>query len=304
MVGTPACDAFMAKGPAPTKTLACTQATECEWGMECLNGSCEPTGLCSSNRDCSIGNICQNGRCALDMSKARPGQDDNGLRDWFGVHFAMDFTSLSAAENVCSEGGGYQCFADDTAYRGTPHPDAAGAVGGGFHSSTMRALLTYERFVTDEISLGARVGFAFGGAPENFFPLHFEARGTYYFGAIPESRTLFVPFVAVGVGAAQIDSKASATIVDCNAGREDDCTGAPLNTGLLDPMTGAAHQRTIDAYKTLGKAFLVVSPGARFLLADNVAVLANLGLMLMTEEEQSKSVFLTVQPSVGANFGF
>jgi hypothetical protein len=307
MVGTPACDALMAKGPAPTKTLACTQATDCDWGMACQNGTCEPAGLCSTNRDCSIGNICQNGRCALDLSKARPGQDDSGLRDWFGVHFAMDFTSLSAAADVCSEGGGYNCFADDTAYRGAVHPEEAGAVGSGFHSSTMRALLTYERFVTDEISLGARVGFAFGGAPEDFFPLHFEARGTYYFGPIPESRVLFVPFVALGVGAAQVDSKASATIVECREGAEEFCTSdppAPVNTGFLDPMSGGGRLRTIDAYKTLGKAFIVVSPGARFLLADNLAVMANLGLMLMTEEEQSSSVFLTLQPSVGANFGF
>jgi hypothetical protein len=304
MVGTPACDAFMSGGNAPSKPPTCSKDNACEWGMECRDGSCELAGLCSKNSDCDRGSLCTDGRCALDRTKPVLPPEESGFRDWLGLHVAADFTSLSGASDVCVEGGGYTCYSEGEEYRGTPNDGNAGDVAGGFHSSTLRVLLTYERFVTNEISLGGRFGFAFGGAPDGFFPLHFEARGTYYFGDVPNGTSLFVPFVALGVGAAQIDSKASVSLVDCNAGQEQICQNAPLNTGLVDPDTGVARVRTLDAYKSLGSAFVVLSPGVRFALQDNLAAIGNLGLLLMTEEEQSSGVFLSLQPSVGVALGF
>jgi hypothetical protein len=272
--------------------------------MECRDGECELAGLCKSDRDCERGSVCSDGRCALDRTKPVLPPDESGYRDWLGIHFAADFTSLSGATDVCAENGGYACFADGDQYRGTPNDGNAGDVAGGFHSSTLRVLLSYERFVTNEISLGGRFGFAFAGAPEGFFPLHFEARGTYYFGDVPNGREMFIPYVALGIGAAEIDSKASVSLVDCNPGQEQLCQNAPLNTGLVDPDTGLARVRTIDAYKSLGNAFVLLSPGVRVALGDNIAAVGNLGLILMTEKEASSGVFLSVQPTVGATLGF
>lgn len=304
MIGTPACDAFMSGNNAPIKPPICEKSSDCEWGMQCNDGLCDLADLCKTNRDCEKGTVCIEGRCALDPTKPVVPDSELGLRDWVGLQFAADLTSLSTDSDVCVGGAGYACYVDGAAYRGTPYPDNSGNVGGGFHSSTMRVLLTYERFVLDELSLGARVGFAFGGAPDGFFPLHFEARGSYYFGNVPTENSLFVPFVTLGVGAAQIDTKASVSMVDCNPGQEELCTSSPLNEALVDPDTGVARVRTLDAYKTLGKGFVLVSPGFRLALAENVAALANLGLVLMTEEQQSSGVFLSLQPSIGATVGF
>lgn len=305
MVGTPACDAFMSGGNAPVKPPTCSKDNACEWGMECRGDVCELAGLCSKNSDCDRGSLCTDGRCALDRTKPVLPPDESGYRDWLGIHFAADFTSLSAASDVCTEASGYTCFADGEQYRGVPNEGNAGDVAGGFHSSTLRVLLSYERFITNEISLGGRFGFAFAGAPDGFFPLHFEARGTYYFGDVPNGRDLFVPYVALGVGAAEVDSKASVSMVDCDPGEQQQlCENAPLTTGLVDPDDGIASVRTLDAYKSLGNAFVLLSPGVRVSLGDNLAAVGNLGLLLMTEKEASSGVFLSLQPTVGATLGF
>jgi hypothetical protein len=143
------------------------------------------------------------------------------------------------------------------------------------------------------------------GAPDGFFPLHFEARGTYHFGDVPNGRDLFIPYVALGVGAAEVDSKASVSMVDCEPGAQQQlCRNADLTTGLVDPDDGLANVRTLDAYKSLGNAFVLLSPGVRVALGDNLAAVGNLGLLLMTEKEASSGVFLSLQPSVGATLGF
>jgi hypothetical protein len=169
----------------------------------------------------------------------------------------------------------------------------------------MRVMFSYDRFLLENVSLGARFGFAFSGAPDGFFPLHFEARGTYYFGNVTQSRSRFVPYVAVGFGLAQVDSKVPVQMVDCLPEALQACQTAPeVNEQLINPNGGAARLRSLDAYKSLGTVFGTVSPGLMVSISKELSAVANLGVLLMTDEQQSTSLVINLQPSLGVELGF
>ena len=303
MVGTPACDALQGGATAKEKT-SCKASSDCDLGMECVDGSCKAPAVCTKDADCGEGMMCQTGSC-----QEKPG---GGKRDWFGFHFASDLTLLSQATDVCASGADeYACYADGQAYTGTPYPGNGGTVTGGLHLGTLRALFSYDRFLTDNISLGVRFGFAFSGAPSGFFPLHFEGRGTYYFGDVVRGRSMFVPYMAVGAGVAQVDTRVAVEMVDCKPDPGSSpptytqCTTAPeVNQGLIDPVNGRAQLRTLDAYKSLGKVFATLSPGLMVQLSKQVSGVVNVGVLFMTDQSRSTSLLVNFEPSLGLVLGF
>jgi hypothetical protein len=297
MVGTPACEALKGRAAGTVKESSCEQSSDCDLGMSCSEGVCKAQSVCSEDKDCTSDEACQAGLC-VERPRAKK-------LDWFGVHFGADFTSVPAASNVCDPAGSgeYTCFDGNEEYDGTPYPGNAGEVPGGIHTGTMRVMFSYERFLLDNLSLGARFGFAFGGAPQDFFPMHFEARGSYYFGNVAEGRSRFVPFVALGVGLAQVDTNAPVQMVDCVA--IEPCLEAPeVNEQLIDPENGAARLRNLDAYKSLGTVFANVSPGIMVALTRELSAVGNVGVLLMTDSEAATSLVLNLQPSLGVVLGF
>src|SRR5262249_788735 len=149
--------------------------------------------------------------------------------------------------------------------------------------------------VMDNLSLGVRFGFAFSGAPSGFFPLHFEGRGTYYFGDVPRGRSTFVPYIALGVGVAQVDSRVQVQMVECKPDAVDAGQRSPVDTTLLDPNTGAARLRNLNAYKSLGSVFATLAPGLMVAFSKDVSGVANVGVLLMTEEKRSTSLLIDLQ---------
>lgn len=300
MVGTPACDALQGGAAPVLKNTSCDETSECDLGMECVDGACKAPGVCKRDADCGDGNMCQAGLCM-----ERPG---GGKLDWFGIHFGADFPSLAAGDDVCRvDSDEYACFDGDKAYTGTPRPGSGGAVPGGIHTGTMRVMLSYDRFVFERLSLGVRFGFAFSGAPEDFLPLHFEGRGTYYFGNLPRGRSSLVPYVALGFGLAQVDSKAAVEIVDCDKpDRVQECVNSPRVDDVLVAGDGSGPARllTLDAYKSLGSLFATVSPGLMLAFTKELSGVVNLGVLLMTEKSSSSSLIVNLQPSLGLALGF
>lgn len=296
MIGTPACDALKG-GADASKDTTCKQTSDCDLGMSCLDGVCKAPDVCAEDKDCGSEEMCKGGLC---IERPRPSK-----LDWFGFHFGADISSLSGSSDACEpDGSEFACFDGSEAYDGTPYPGNAGTVPGGLHAGTMRVLFSYDRFVLDNVSLGARFGFAFSGAPDGFFPLHFEARGTYYFGNVTQGRSTIVPYVAVGFGLAQVDSKVPVQMVDCLPDAIANCQAAPeVNEQLVDPETGAARLRTLDAYQSLGTVFGTFSPGVMVALSKQVSAVANVGVLLMTDEQQS-SIVLNLQPTLGVELGF
>jgi hypothetical protein len=298
MIGTPACDALQGGAPAPKQNTSCDADRDCDLGMECVDGTCKAPGVCTKDADCGEGNMCQAGLCT-----ERPG---GGKRDWFGFHFGADFASLGGADDVCrANTEEFACFDGGQLYDGTPRPTSGGTVSGGLHIGTMRVLLSYDRFILDRLSLGVRFGFAFSGAPEDFFPLHFEGRGTYYFGDVPRGRSLFVPYIALGVGLAQVDSRVEVEMVDCDKpDRVDECVNSPAVDANLIAPDGAARLRTLDAYKSLGSVFASLSPGVMINFSKQLSAVANVSILLMTEQQSSSSLIVDLQPSLGMVLGF
>jgi hypothetical protein len=299
MVGTPACDALKGGAAAATKDTTCKKTSDCDLGMNCQDGVCKAPDVCAEDKDCGGEEMCKAGLC---VERPRPSK-----LDWFGLHFGADFASISGSNDACEpdNGGEFACFDGSEAYDGTPYPGNGGTVPGGFHAGTMRVMFSYDRFLLENVSLGARFGFAFSGAPDGFFPLHFEARGTYYFGNVTQSRSRFVPYVAVGFGLAQVDSKVPVQMVDCLPEALMACQQAPeVNAQLINPNGGAARLRTLDAYKSLGTVFGTVSPGLMVAISKELSAVANLGVLLMTDEQQSTSLVINLQPSLGVELGF
>jgi hypothetical protein len=299
MIGTPACDALKG-GAAAKKDTTCKVASDCDFGMSCSDGICKAPGVCTENADCGDG-ICQAGLCA---ERERPAK-----LDWFGVHFGMDFALLSGADDACRTGSDeFVCYDGSEAYDGTPYRGAGGTVTGGLYTGTMRVMLAYERFLLDHVSLGVRFGFAFSGAPDDFFPLHFEGRGTYYFSDVTRGADMFAPYLAVGVGLAQVDTAAEVEMVDCLPDAVPECLAAPrVDTNLIrEPgeQSGAAQRRTLDAYKSLGQVFGSISPGVLVQLSKELSGVVNVGVLLMTEDQRSTTIILNVQPSLGLALGF
>ena len=117
---------------------------------------------------------------------------------------------LPSSGRACAGGTGYTCFSD--AYYGAlPLAGADDVVNGGVRLATKRVLVGYDRAVGADFTLGARLGYAFGGGPQRpggapFEPIHAEARASYWLGRHPLARAGFRFFGAVSAGIAEVDA--------------------------------------------------------------------------------------------------
>jgi hypothetical protein len=246
---------------------------------------------------------------------ARPFQP----KQWLSLHFAAD-VGLLGGSNVCtSNNADYDCFESgaDTPFPGAlPEGVAAvpGEIGDGYPGTdiatspavgTLRVLLGYERALSDRVSIGARLGYAFRGGPttldgETFLPIHLAGRLAYWPRGLWGAGLL--PFVQLGAGLAEVDLKKGAVSVR-------DCTGAPGRQAFLDCIAAANDYaperdpdlptRRLDAYRKLGNAFVSVGGGLSLPVSRRTAVQLELNAVLMLP-----SVGVVLQPSVGATYGF
>lgn len=293
MEGSPAC-AGPGQGTVGAPS-ACGVDDDCDFGFSCDDGVCSLSNQCVEDDDCGAG-VCLAGRCEALPTEAK--------LDRFGLHIGADFSWLGASSDVCREGvQGYECYDSGEAYQGTPFPGSGGEVTAGAHIGTARALLTYERFVATRFSLGARLGFAFRGAPDDFFPMHFEARSAFYLGDVTQPRWSFVPYLAASVGVAQIDSRVDVQMVDCRPDQIEACLEREqLNEASLDPETGVAEVRSLVAYKRLGRLFGSAAVGTMIALTQHLSLVANVSVLITTEQESAQGLTVALQPSLGLSF--
>jgi hypothetical protein len=180
-------------------------------------------------------------------------------------------------------------------------------------------LVSFDRALTRNITLGLRAGFAFSGGPPAgkndtsagtaFLPLHAEARLSYWFGQSPLGRKGFRPYVHIGGGVAQVDAKVKEPINDCTSGNlpKDDgsqtaprylcSTGQAGNYNPADPAQ--VPPMTLDAWKKLGQAFVTGGGGVVYAFKENMGVQLNLNAMFMLP-----SSGLVLEPSLGIDYGF
>ena len=231
---------------------ACADDRECSAGLGCKVGICQSVGAtagsCETDSDCAGGGACIAGACEPPASK-----------NWLTLSVQQEVLLLPAAADVCVDQTDYACFSDSEQYvGGAPYTPARGVddrVAGGPALATTRLLLGFDRLFGDNVSLGGRIGYAFGGAPArtsgpSFFPFHLEARAAYWFGARPFAKRSVRPYVLVSGGAAQVDAKKTATLQNQD----------PQPNGM--PVPPSDKQRELAAWRKTGTGFVALGGGA------------------------------------------
>lgn len=234
---------------------SCDNSSECKCGLLCIDGACETAPSCESDSDCPVGS-CVGGTCSAsgDGGGAALGPY-KGL--WIGAHFGYDLGTVGG-DDVCysktQENGVFACFEGSNPYpnngRGLNAPNASGRdqfyseephtgtnIASGIAPGTMRALLSLDYALTPRLTLGGRAGYAFGGNPGDFLPVHAEARGSYHFLGL---NSMFGPYAGLSAGLAQVDMKVSATMFNCSprTQAQDPTYGMPQ----LDGYTGSPDE--------------------------------------------------------------
>ena len=182
-------------------------------------------------------------------------------KNWLSLHFEQDFLIYSGKDNVCAsnaagtvEPAHFACFQGGTQFGYAPGQDIPAGPGnrvsGGVGRATSRVLLGFDRLLGANVSLGLRVGFAFGGAPtsrsnDKFLPLHAELRANYWFGSDPFQSSGVRPYVSLSGGLAEVDGHVLVEYYDVNqkkgsldAWRKTGKTFAGLGFGMMIPFAG------------------------------------------------------------------
>jgi hypothetical protein len=206
-----------------------------------------------------------------------------------GFHLAQDIAFVGG-DNVCDPKLGqatenYACFYRDTTdepFFHTPYPLRDGTTEGVAFATT-RVLASYDYALAAYLSVGGRVGFAFGGGPPAgqqpagevrnppahakgtggaaFMPWHLELRGAFWF--LPQTEKYLRAFVLVGAGLAQVDAKVEILEYDCeDAGLLPDGTPnpeepygspGPGGTFVADPNGMSPYDQCRSGQKTFYK---------------------------------------------------
>ncbi len=314
----------------------CTDKADCQPGFPCASANKKHQGDgCENDDECDSGLACvpnDNGTKWCYESGDGGGGGGDGpkkparkfKRLWIGADFQADFLMLGSQNDICKANtwacvyNGDVVGADGNTYGGNHdvgltrqgHPEdidtilgQSGKTSGGPALGTLRVFVSFDYFITDNISLGLRLGRAFRGNDANsvtFFPWHIEARGQYFFGKDPLATTGFKPYAMVGGGAAEFD--APVPNVKVMPGTGDASTGqytSNMNACTEIDAAGTCRLGNVTAYRLAGQGFAEIGGGFWYLATENIAinVAAKLLFPLPTFSPG-------VAPEVGVKFGF
>lgn len=196
-------------------------------------------------------------------------------KNWLSVHFDQDFLLYSGAENVCASYGAgrreadqYACFQGGRQFGYAAGQDIAPGPGnrisGGVGRATSRILVGFDRLLSSNLSLGLRLGFAFGGGPTTlagakFLPFHGEVRANYWFGTDPFESSGLRPYVSLSGGLAEVDGRVSVEYYDSanakgslDAWRKTGKGFAGLGLGVMIPIGSSGIIPEVRAKAMLG----------------------------------------------------
>jgi hypothetical protein len=252
--------------------------------------------------------------------ESKPARTDEAQPDYhrhhFGLHVGQDFAVVGGS-NVChpSVSTTVACFHEgtDVPYAGAAHPDAD-TVPRHLRLGTTRVLLSYDGSLFPELSLGARFGFALGGAPSasgvgapdspedapytaaaSVFRGHFEVRLTYWFW--PLARGHFHAFLGFSGGVAEVDVKSAHSVIDCatyasSSGSSDPtATYAACRQGVGPAL---APNTKLDAWTKARLGFVGGHGGVTYSLTSHVEAALNVTFLYFVA-----TPLLSVEPSLG-----
>ncbi len=300
---------------------SCDTSTQCKEGLLCDEGVCAAAPSCETNADCTSGS-CVDNKCAAGEEEPTSGYKKN----WIGLHFAQDI-AIMGGTNVCGADAranqGYACYESGSStvpYNGDPYPGAG--ISTGAVVATRRLLLSFDHAFSANITIGARVGFAFSGGPPAgkapdrdgrggdaagtpFLPFHGELRGAYWFGKNALGKKGLRPYVAFGGGIAQVDGKVKVKVADCSDALFHLPSPDPDAFGSEGEQCAAGqgkHNTTpyeLDAWRKMGQGFITIGGGAMYAFKENIGAQLNVNLMYMLPTSGP-----VIQPSLGVVYGF
>ncbi len=235
----------------------CKTSADCMAGLACESAEDGEDATCHAPPRCTSDESCDGGRCRKGSCVAEA--PFRGPRNFVSLHTTVDLAQVPGATDVCSgaaSGSRYQCFAGERGLLLPPAELAASRshVAQGLAPAAARFSLGYERAASPGLRLGGRLGFALGGAPEGFLPVHAELR----------LRALLLdgpirPYFAVATGMLQLDAHVQVEVQP----------PADANESLPPP-------EWVDAYVRYGRAF--VAPGAGVLVELGPAFAVDAGI--------------------------
>jgi hypothetical protein len=308
----------------------CANSVECKSGLLCQGGTCETAPSCEGDGDCETG-YCNAGKCDLPEGAGESSVAGPFKRHWVGLHVAQDFAVVGDS-NVCDPNLGqssasYSCFLEGTTDRPfvhTPYPLKDG-IQTGTVLATTRILASYDFALFPYLTVGARLGYAFGGGPPAgqtaaadgtgsggtpFLPIHAEARAQFWFLSL--SNKMIRAYVGAGGGMAQVDGKVPVPEKDCTADALEGLPGNPndpeqvrrdnafeaCRTAAANFNWAALPDVKVDAWKKMGQGFISGNVGGMFGFAGNMGAVLNVNVMYMLP-----AAGLVIEPSLGITMG-
>jgi len=199
-----------------------------------------------------------------------PEPDTGARHHWISAAFQLDFLMYSQVDSVCSGAPQYQCFLQGQSYAGPIYAGSGNQVQGGLGLATKRVLVGYDMLLGENVTLGARVGFAFGGSPKAttgsgtaFFPVHLELRGNYWFGTTPFAEGGVRPYVGLAAGLAEVDGHVTVEYYQDAAGYQQNQKGK------------------LDAWRKTGNTFAGLHLGLAYGIGTQQQLLIELRLLQM-----------------------
>jgi hypothetical protein len=301
-LGTAACPGTQVPKPAKkTWGASCGDTGECQTGLECIKGSCETPTKCEDAKDCGEGAECVDGVCHVPTKAELQGRLGPAKHHWIGLHAGVDFNVMHEGTGVCGasteDSQHFACFEGGNEYAGVPNTLYSGHVKSSLYFATVRAMLSYE-YAFARMLVGARIGWAFRGAPKDFSPIHVEVRAHYSLVRKPFDEH-FRPYLGLVFGHAPVDAYAPTLIVDCTSQDPNikaACAKSTSKTDLANAIKdpNLAVQRQLNAYHSGAPFFFGPSLQLMYALTNEAAFVFNFTVMLPN---------VTFEPTIGYQMG-
>ena len=284
--------------PGDEEPKSCEEGAEGGGEAGAEEGDKKPDGAgCKEDDECAKGLVCgenvETGKMQCKPGE-RPTSTANPNKLWIGADFQVDAVLLGSDRDLCKQQS-WACSADgvdvgvppDQGITVRPGDRTGGKTDGGTAIGTKRLFLSLDYFVANSLSLGARLGYIFGGNPTTvakFVPFHAEVRAQYFFVS-----GSFRPLVLLAAGYGRTEAGVPDVVVTPNdpAQANDTVNGEPVVKG-------------ITAYKLGGPLFTAVGAGFWLVLGERVAV--NVVPLKLTFALPTFVMAFT--PEVGLKFGF
>jgi hypothetical protein len=187
-----------------------------------------------------------------------------------GFELVQDLHLMQDESDVCGSGesDALQCFEQSPGsppYEGTPQPSTNNRITAGLLYGTPRLLGDVQYLLTPRLAAELRLGWAFGGGPEDrkgrgFWPVHLETGVRFW---LADESARLRAYLGTSLGIAQFEASFPLSVSDCDA------VGVDLEPCLQRQQAGVP--RSLEVYQRLGRGFVTGRVGLSWRFAEDHA---------------------------------